>query len=105
MADLPFGDVDSRRNGWGREPAQDPAAGGPEPATERQNDHDEDRAGHDAGRLGGAGQGIAELEDDHRPEEAPPQRSDAPERRDEHPLPGGGPGKPSERGKAIPAAE
>src|SRR6267143_6506961 len=79
MADLPFGDIDSRRNGRSGEPAKCIAARRPESAPERQDDHDEDRTGRDARRFRRVGEGVAELEDDYRSEQASPQRSDATE--------------------------
>src|SRR5207249_11954265 len=85
--DLPFGEIDSgrkrspgsarfagrivlretavalrpprERSGYsGAEPANGRAASGPEPATERQDDHHKDRAGHNNGQFRRAGEGV-----------------------------------------------
>src|SRR5437899_653225 len=101
MADLPFGDVDSGRNGWSGEPSGHVAARRPERAAECQDDHDEDRTGHDARQLRRAGEGVAELENDDRAEQAAPERPDAAEDRDEHGLTRRGPVQQIERGEAV----
>src|SRR2546430_2117633 len=101
MADLPFGDIDSRRNGWSGEPAKSVPSCGPESATERQDDHDEDRAGDDARRFRRARQRVAELEDDDGAKQASPERPDPAEDGDEHGLPRSGPVQQIERGEAV----
>src|SRR5437773_12404592 len=91
MADLHFGDIDSRRNDWSGETAKSIAARRPKHATERQYDHDEDRPGHDAGRLGRARERVPKLEDDERAEKAALECSDAALDGDEHGLTRRGP--------------